>query len=405
MLRRVQNRHVLALVFVFAQLTVASAADPKSIYATSRPAVVLITTSNALGFNLALGTAFVVSDGTKLVTNFHVVRGAANVKIKTAGDHEYQIKYVLARDEAHDVAILECPAKLPQLELSEQMPTVGDAIFTIGNPQGLEASLSEGLVSGLRELKGISVYQITAAVSPGSSGGPLLNDKGAVIGITTFGISGGQNLNFAIPIRYAKSLLASSSRTPIEALARNRSSETGARAEVRRLWNQGTKMLARKRVLEIVQENLGDPEILDFAGDVMFFSGEWDEAITLYEKAIDLAPTSSYRQRWLWIALAHTHMNRYDEALNAFEKLGPKSDHPANLLWQIYMTEATAGQFDSARSTARILMSERDDDEIKDLLRQTSQYSEKQLISFGRGALNVQLKHQLEANSRSHIPE
>jgi serine protease Do len=400
------NKLVLAFAFLVAtQLEVASEANPKSLYARCRPGVVVITTANALGFNLALGTAFAVSDGTKLVTNFHVIRGAAVVRIKTADDHEYDVKYLFGEDEAHDLAILECPVQLPQLPLSEETPSVGDVIFTIGNPRGFEGSFSEGLVSGLRELQGLSVYQISAAVSPGSSGGPVLNNKGAVIAVTTFGVSGGQNLNFAIPIQYAKRLLNSNSKRPIASLPGATSTDKTGRAEVRRLWNQGTKMLARKRVLEFVQENPNDPAALDFAGDVMFFSGEWDEAITLYERAIDLAPMSSYRQRWLWVALAHTHMKRYDEALNAFERLGPKSDHPANLLWQIYMTEAAAGRFESARSTARALMTARHDDEIKNLLRQTSNYSEQELVAFGRGALNVQLKQQLQNNSHSHIPE
>ena len=138
---------------VIGYLDLAAEVDPRSLYARSRPAVVLITTSNRSGFSIALGTGFAVSDGTKLVTNLHVIQGATTVKIKTADNREYEIKYVSAHDVAHDLAVLECPVRLPELSLSDDAPSVGDLIFTIGNPQGLEGSFSEGLVSGLRAIR------------------------------------------------------------------------------------------------------------------------------------------------------------------------------------------------------------------------------------------------------------
>jgi hypothetical protein len=398
------KRTLFGLGFLLIACGPAAQGDPKSLYARCRPAVVLITTSNASGFSTALGTGFGVSDGTTVITNLHVIQGAMGAKIKTADNREYDIKYVLGYDQAHDLAVLESPVHLPQLALSDHEPSVGDVIFTIGNPHGLEGSFSEGLVSGLRELEGSSVYQISAAVSPGNSGGPVLNQSGAVIGVTTFGMRSGQNLNFAIPIRYIKPLLNNHSRTPISALSSQKSGDISAKKEIRRLWNQGTKTLARKNAVAFFEENPNDPAAAAFVGDVMYFSGEWDRAIGLYEKAIDLS-RRSYRQRWLWIALAHTYMKRYDEALSAFEQLGPKSDFSATLLWQIYMTELAAGRFESARSTAQILMTTRYDDEIKDLIRQAASYSNDESIAFGRGALNVQLKKQLENNARSHIPE
>jgi hypothetical protein len=378
----------------------AADADPKLLYARGRPAVVLITTSDASGFSIALGTGFAVSDGTKLVTNLHVIQGAAIVKIKTADNREYEIKYVSGHDAVHDLAILECPVRLPQFSVREEEPSVGDLVFTIGNPQGLEGSFSEGLISGLRELEGSTVYQISAAVSPGSSGGPVLNQSGAVIAVTTFGMRSGQNLNFAIPIRYIKPLLDKPSKTLISALSVQKSGDISAKNEIRRLWNQGTKMLARKKAAEFVEENPRDPAVAAFVGDVMYFSGEWDIAIGLYEKAINLAHTSNYRGRWLWIALAHTHMTRYDEALSAFERLGPKSDFSANLLWQIHMTELAAGRVESARATAKILMTARDDEEIKGLIRHYASYSDDKLRAAMRSVLLLQKKTAFENSFR-----
>jgi len=134
------NKLVLGLSFLVAtELNAASENNPKSLYARCRPGVVLITTANALGFSVALGTGFAVSDGTKLVTNLHVIRGATTVKIKTADDHEYEVKNLLGQDDAQDVAILESPVHLPQLLLSESTPSVGDVIFTIGIRVGSKA--------------------------------------------------------------------------------------------------------------------------------------------------------------------------------------------------------------------------------------------------------------------------
>jgi serine protease Do len=400
------KRTFFALGFlVIAYVGLAAEVDPKSLYVRSRPAVVLITTSNPSGLSIALGTGFAVSDGTRLVTNLHVIQGATTVKIKTADNREYDIKYVSGHDVAHDLAVLECPVQLPQLSLTDEEPSVGDVIFTIGNPQGLEGSFSEGLVSGLRKLEGSSVYQISAAVSPGSSGGPVLNQSGAVIAVTTFGMRAGQNLNFAIPIRYIKPLLGKPSKTLISALRVQKSSDISAKNEIRRLWNQGTKMLARKKAAEFVEENPQDPAVAAFVGDVMYFSGEWDAAISLYEKVIDLAPTSNYRYLWLWIALSHTYMSRYDEALTAFEHLGPKSDFSANLLWQIYMTELAAGRVQSARATAKILTTARDDEEIKSLIQHFARDPDDKLTTRMQGVLLLQVKKALENNARSRIPE
>ena len=124
-----------------------------------------------------------------------------------------------------------------------------------------------------------------------------------------------------------------------------------------------------------------------------------------YEKAIDLAPTSSYRYRWLWIALSHTYKKRYDEALSAFEHLGPKSDFSANLLWQIYMTELAAGRMESARATAEILTTARDDEEIKSLIQHFAPNPDDKLTARMQGVLRLQIKKAFENNARSRIPE
>ena len=85
---------------------------------------------------------------------------------------------------------------------------VGETVYAVGNPQGLEGTFSQGIVSSIRQVGSDKVLQITAPISPGSSGGPVLNSKGEVIGVSVATFRGGQNLNFAIPSNYLKVLIA-----------------------------------------------------------------------------------------------------------------------------------------------------------------------------------------------------
>ena len=118
------------------------------------------------------------------------------------------VRGVLRLDEAHDLAVLDIGGSgHDYLRLSTGKPAVGTRVYAIGNPLGLDGTLSDGVVSGWPELDGILYIQTTAAISPGSSGGPLLSADGTVIGITAASLRGGQNLNLAVPASAIGSLL------------------------------------------------------------------------------------------------------------------------------------------------------------------------------------------------------
>jgi len=107
---------------------------------------------------------------------------------------------ISATNPAGDVALLKTGlSRTSPLPLGVVRPTIGERIFTLGNPLGLEGTISEGIVSGIRQLEDGELYQITSPISPGSSGGPVLNSRGEVIGIATAALRVGQNLNFAVP--------------------------------------------------------------------------------------------------------------------------------------------------------------------------------------------------------------
>lgn len=164
-----------------------------------KPAVVQVNALDAHGKVAATGSGFFVEPGV-IVTNYHVVEGASDVSF-TLDDHsETSCTGVLSLDRARDLAILR-PAKSPPKMLpvkSDHSPREGDKVAVIGSPLGFEGTLSDGIVSALREDNGVSFIQITAAISPGSSGSPVVNSQGEVVGIATMIFQGGQSLNFAV---------------------------------------------------------------------------------------------------------------------------------------------------------------------------------------------------------------
>jgi len=168
------------------------------------PAIVVIETETGLGSGF-----FVNSVGT-VVTNYHVIADSKEIAIKLSNGETYHRAYLLSKDETRDIAILRIEASdVPALKLgNSNQAKVGEEVLLIGAPRGLDQTVSNGIISGIRILDdGTRVIQTTAPASPGSSGGPLLDRSGNVIGILTFSVVAGQNLNFAIPVNYAKGML------------------------------------------------------------------------------------------------------------------------------------------------------------------------------------------------------
>jgi len=155
-----------------------------------------------------MGSGFIVDAEGHIITNFHIVQDATNVSAKMIERNQYftNIK-VIKTDPQKDIALLKInnANDLPVVVLGDSNRlSVGERVVAIGNPQGLENTISDGLVSGIRETGGIKLIQISVPVTHGSSGGPLFNMQGEVVGIITAGIEESGNLNFAVPINYVK---------------------------------------------------------------------------------------------------------------------------------------------------------------------------------------------------------
>lgn len=171
------------------------------------PSVVLLLTTDEGGNPIALGSGFFVASD-RIATNYHVIKDAAQIFLKFAGRKRlYKISSPGFPDKKSDLAILRIDdAKGQPLKLgSLSRLRVGDDIYVMGNPEGLEGTFSRGNVSAIRNGKGL--IQITAPISHGSSGGPVLDEQGEVIGVAAGILSEGQNLNFAIPVSKLAPLL------------------------------------------------------------------------------------------------------------------------------------------------------------------------------------------------------
>ncbi len=198
-----------------------SSLDAGQIYKKAAPAVVLIETHDLKGQPSARASGFLVSADGRILTNYHVVAHTKQATVVLANGDAYDTVEVLDVDQRKDIAFLKIKAvELPFLVFGRSSTVeVGDTVFSLGNPLGrLENTLSQGIISGKPQGPGYRYFQTTAAISPGSSGGPLLNAKGEVIGIVTFFLEEGQSLNFAVPIDYARGMLTSTQPQPLAAI-------------------------------------------------------------------------------------------------------------------------------------------------------------------------------------------
>ncbi len=169
-------------------------------------AVVTITVTTVDG-QARLGTGFFVTPEGRLITNLHVIRGAEKVVVRKTDGTSFDAVEVMAHDLPQDYAILKvATSRQPTVLLGDSdLPKIGARVYVIGNPQGLENTVTDGLLSGRRMLKeGVPLLQISAPISTGSSGSPVFDAEGRVIGVAVSRVVDGQNLNFAIPINSLK---------------------------------------------------------------------------------------------------------------------------------------------------------------------------------------------------------
>jgi len=195
-----------------------------TVYKKALPSVVNIT-STQVAFDFfygavpqqGAGSGFVIDGEGHILTNYHVIQNARQLEVTTSDKKKYKAQ-VVGADPAHDLAVIQIPIKtVPRAEIGDSKSlVVGQKVFAIGNPFGLNGTMTRGIISSIRSVRGPKGFideaiQTDAAINPGNSGGPLLNSRGQVIGINSMILTGGveqsAGIGFAIPINTAKSVL------------------------------------------------------------------------------------------------------------------------------------------------------------------------------------------------------
>ena len=295
-----------------------------------KPSVVAVTTYDANGEALMTGSGFFVSPG-RVATNLHVVRGASRAEIKTLDGkgRVYPVTGTLAIDEEGDLALLGVdmpPERGRVAELATSLPDEGEQIFVIGNPLKLEGSVSDGIVSAVREVPNLGrIIQITAPISHGNSGSPVFNLHGQVLGVVTIKVTNGQNINLAIAAARIDQLKADKLRPLTEISSKNKTelAESLYRMGLDSLWlgnydnavgyfenavnknpkraeawvqvgyckvKQGKNVDAIRAYQQALQLKPDDPEIHNKLGDAFYYAGRLREAIESYTEAVRLRP-------------------------------------------------------------------------------------------------------------------
>ncbi len=207
--RKLLLSFVHLLIFLSCVGTEARTQTPQQIAKKAFRSTVLLVMEDAEGQPLSFGSGFFIGDG-QIATNFHVVEGAASGHAKLVGkEAKFNIEGWTAIDAQRDLIILKVPTFGPEVISlgNSDLTEVGETVYAVGNPRGLEGTFSDGIISSIRLLESGKLIQITAPISSGSSGGPVLNQKGEAIGVSVLSVRDGQNLNFAIPSNYLKNLL------------------------------------------------------------------------------------------------------------------------------------------------------------------------------------------------------
>jgi len=316
-----------------------------------KPQVVAIATYDSQGEALMTGSGFFVRPG-QVVTNLHVIRGAQRCEIKTLDGKGkvFPVAGTLAVDEEGDLALLsvEMPADRPRAsELASVLPDEGEQIVVIGNPLKLEGSVTDGIISAVREVPNVGkIIQITAPISHGNSGSPVFNMKGQVVGVVTVRVTNGQNINLAIgaarveqlrpgqlrsiaalPAKERLSDIAESSyRTGLDSLWLGNYDnaigyfETAANRNPRRAdaWvqvgyckvKQGKTEEGIRAYQHALQLKPDSEEIHNKLGDAYYYAGRMREAIASYNRAATLRPDNADAHYNLAVAYFETGNDR-----------------------------------------------------------------------------------------------
>jgi len=356
---------LLAVTALIASFSV-QANNATAVFESVSNSIVVVYGKNTQGKTVSLGSGVVLSTG-EIVTNCHVIEESISLAVKH-GTREFPatLKY---SDYDSDICSLTVPGlSAPAVTLgSSKSLKVGQKVFAVGAPRGLELTLSEGIVSSLREVKGGRYLQISAPISPGSSGGGLFDSSGHLIGLPTFYISEGQQLNFAVPVEWVKVLpqrhsAGKNSKDSIGlswlmkaivfegkkdwlGLLRNAQEWTTKHPDHAIAWfslgvaHSEVKeyidaVKAYQQALRIYQDYV---DAWNNLGLVYFDSNQYAKAIDAYQQALRIDPDNA--NAWFNLGTVYTASNQYAKAIEAYQqalRINPEDANAWSKLGLVY---------------------------------------------------------------------
>jgi len=289
-----------------------------------KPSAVAIETFDSKGEKLSRGSGFFV-EADRIVTNRHVLEGAYRAEVHASSGAVFPVKGVLAVDAEGDIALLKIDAPAPPvraLPLDKTSPQEGESVVVIGNPLGLEGSVTNGIVSAVRDIPTFGrIIQITAPISSGSSGSPVVNMQGQVIGIATLQITGGQSVNFAIPSERISQLQVATMTSLADLVA---STGRNKRAKAVQFFRDGLSFLSKddceKALPYFEKATESDSNYAEAWAQTGFCNeklGRHAEALEASKKAVTLRPSA---ESYFNIGLASYYLKQYKEAENAYRQ-------------------------------------------------------------------------------------
>ena len=347
---------------------------PKDIFQSISPAVVYITTQTVAGEDY-LGSGFIVDSRGVIVTNYHVIQSAKEINVKLKDGKIYPVTDIIYYDTRRDVCILKINAQnLPSISLGDANALqIGETIYSIGNPLGLEYSFSDGLLSGIRDFQDLKWLQFTAPVSPGNSGGPLINPQGQAVGIVTSQLARGQNINFALAINEIKPYITATPKMTFKEFV-------DAVSQADYYIMQGNKYLFQhsfdqaiiyfQKALEI---SPNDPLTYCDLGSAYNGLAQPQEAMTYFQKAIQMYPNISNSARFCAeFGYAYGGLGQYHQAVTYYQKSLQIDPNNAGVYWILGLDSVNLGQYKEAREYL---------EKAKELFRRNGDYESVQKIN------------------------
>jgi tetratricopeptide (TPR) repeat protein len=299
----------------------ASGAELPTLVKKIQPAVVTVVTYDINHEVKGIGTGFFVDRKGRLITNYHVIKGGYAIEVQAGNGAKYPVRAIVAENQGSDLVKLRVDiprGDYRKVDVVQILPDIAERVVVVGSPMGLEQTVSAGIVSAVRDLPGVGTFfQISAPISRGSSGSPVVNMDGKVIGVASFIVGPGQNLNFAVSGENVLALEHHRPEKPLTEWVYDAGLKTPTTAE--RLCRDGFRYSV---------------------------SGEFDKALEFYRQAAEKDPGDT--RTWYGLSACYIGLDDSEQATATYKKAIRANPEDEKLHINLGNYYAQLGQFENA---------------------------------------------------------